>query len=886
MLNKYIQSFWASFTALPGKDFGDISYLWGIYNNVSYYYCVAYVGDNTYMRWYPKATSPVCGGQFCGMKKTTTAEFIQVIINILAKYIYKDINLNRKEVNTRVTSLKTDSYEAKNFTTNDKKIITDRSKSCNNICTLQNANEVNLYLKYCMFNLTKCNMQVIGKIKQWTWPIAELNLLYSQNIIDIDQSQRTNIDKAIDGKTVLETLFKLNGKVNCAFNNDYDCDGIMNAQDNCPNSYNSHQTDTDHDGIGDVCDDDIDEDTIKNPIGIVDDNGNINIKSLIGRTGTLDNCIFVVNIWQEDTNHDGIWDACETIGNQIGLYIDIDKLEWSAPVTTTFTAVSKGEVNEVDRDFGDGTQGKWSPITHTFLLPGTYNVQATAKGNNAEANAQVIVVIGWQIGDDKSMQARASIIWWKGHIESTISPVLAGDFDEIERIFERENSSIKKTANETIHKIFTTSGENPVLIKWYKNGELVGISYFTIGIDEGKWTLLRSNISDPEVNERILLDTNTYNISQSDIVSVNRDFWDGAKKSNTTLTMEYAYTKPGKKIITQTITFTDWSSITDIITINIKDKTLLASYALVMIPSSLVTSIGQKINFNIHIVGTFLKTPLLQTIDFADGNSQTKTWIQKMPSMFAHAYQQHGSLTPQESMAIDQCTYLKDQVTIAVNWNDRCLDGRLQGTLHSLYKCDMDKDGIPDICSDDIDGDGVPNLLWLIQFENKDCSYESNPDTSNANLNQWILAQHYKWICSLDNAPFTPNPDQLDLNQDGIGDAQKTTLTIGSGQTITDTDGDGVSDIQDLCPTIQGPINNNGCPDIGQDLWCNQQWITPLLGMTNDIIIVKPTTCNQCPCQFWDFASDLTNNDQIRAILRDNKKTIQYKLSLPWIVDF
>jgi len=70
----------------------------------------------------------------------------------------------------------------------------------------------------------------------------------------------------------------------------------MNAQDNCPNSYNSHQTDTDHDGIGDVCDDDIDEDTIKNPIGIVDDNGNINIKSLIGRTGTLDNCIFVVNI--------------------------------------------------------------------------------------------------------------------------------------------------------------------------------------------------------------------------------------------------------------------------------------------------------------------------------------------------------------------------------------------------------------------------------------------------------------------------------------------------------------------------------------------------------------------------------------------------------------
>jgi len=344
MLNKYVQNFWSTFTV--GKDFADISFLGWLYNNSSYYYCVAYVGDNTYMRWYPKATSPVCGGQFCGTKKTTTAEFIQVVINILAKYIYKDISLNRKNVNTRIGKLKTDSYEAKNFTTDDKQVITEKSKSCDNICALQNSNEVNLYLKYCMFNIAKCNMKKVGKIKQWYRPVAELNLLYNQSIIDIDQTQRRNTDKNIDGKTVLETLFKLNGKVNCAFNNDYDYDWLDNAKDSCPNAYNPKQKDTDSDGIGDPCDDDIDGDWVKNPIGIVDDEGRIDIAK---RTKDTDNCLFIVNTNQQDSSQNSIGDLCENMGNQIGIYIGIDKLEGSAPLTTAFTAITKRNVNDHQR---------------------------------------------------------------------------------------------------------------------------------------------------------------------------------------------------------------------------------------------------------------------------------------------------------------------------------------------------------------------------------------------------------------------------------------------------------------------------------------------------------------------------------------------------------
>ena len=199
----------------------------------------------------------------------------------------------------------------------------------------------------------------------------------------------------------------------------------------------------------------------------------------------------------------------------------------------------------------------------------------------------------------------------------------------------------------------------------------------------------------------------------------------------------------------------------------------------------------------------------------------------------------------------------------------------------------MDGDGIPDICDTDIDDDGVPNLLGLINFENKNCAYESDPATANANLNQEILTAHYQSVCSLDNAPFNNNPDQLDLDQNGIGDIQDTTPVLGSGETV-DTDGDGIPDTQDLCPTIQetrnGVTDEDGCPEVDQELGCNQ--IISLVGVTNDTLVVKPTQCNQCPCQFADFASDLTNNDQVRAVLRDKKKTIQYKFSLPWIIDF
>lgn len=158
-----------------------------------------------------------------------------------------------------------------------------------------------------MFNLEECQMQEFWRISQWYWPIAELNIAIKEWIIINNESFINTIHKSIDGKTAvsLEEFFP---KIQCNFDNDYDCDGISNSQDNCPNYYNPSQTDTDSDTIWDVCDDDIDGDGINNPIGIVDERGGTNINL---RTNSTDNCLFVQNNNQDDHNNNYQGDACE-----------------------------------------------------------------------------------------------------------------------------------------------------------------------------------------------------------------------------------------------------------------------------------------------------------------------------------------------------------------------------------------------------------------------------------------------------------------------------------------------------------------------------------------------------------------------------------------------
>lgn len=94
---------------------------------------------------------------------------------------------------------------------------------------------------------------------------------------------------------------------------DVDKDFIWNSKDNCPYVSNYDQTDTDSDGTGDACDDDSDADGIANASDNCPVVSNANQADSDGdKVGNVcDNCLTIANATQDDTDGDGVGDACD-----------------------------------------------------------------------------------------------------------------------------------------------------------------------------------------------------------------------------------------------------------------------------------------------------------------------------------------------------------------------------------------------------------------------------------------------------------------------------------------------------------------------------------------------------------------------------------------------
>ncbi|KAF5906610.1 thrombospondin-4-B-like isoform X1, partial [Clarias magur] len=91
---------------------------------------------------------------------------------------------------------------------------------------------------------------------------------------------------------------------------------------------------------------------------------------------------------------------------------------------------------------------------------------------------------------------------------------------------------------------------------------------------------------------------------------------------------------------------------------------------------------------------------------------------------------------------------------------------------------DTDQDGLGDDCDDDMDGDGVKNILDNCQrVPNRD-----QLDSDNDGVGD---------VC--DSCPDVPNPNQSDIDDDLVGD---------TCDTNTDSDGDGHQNTKDNCPTV------------------------------------------------------------------------------------
>lgn len=171
-------------------------------------------------------------------------------------------------------------------------------------------------------------------------------------------------------------------------------------------------------------------------------------------------------------------------------------------------------------------------------------------------------------------------------------------------------------------------------------------------------------------------------------------------------------------------------------------------------------------------------------------------------------------------MYINQCQYLENQATIVVDQTDQCLAWYIDGE-NTRNICDMDQDGIPDSCDNDIDGDGIKNLIGLILPNNT-----NNCRLRPAIVNIDLLQEHVDGVCSLDNCPFVINDTQNDLNLNNIGDSCEqeisSLLNANRPELLTysenDRDGDGIPDVTDLCPDIpesyNGITDGDGCPEI------------------------------------------------------------------------
>lgn len=107
---------------------------------------------------------------------------------------------------------------------------------------------------------------------------------------------------------------------------DADEDGVLDDVDNCPVNANPDQTDSDHDGLGDVCDGDDDNDAVldgSDNCRLVANPGQGNVDGDAwgdacdgdldgdGFDNPLDNCPTAANPDQTDTDHDGAGDECD-----------------------------------------------------------------------------------------------------------------------------------------------------------------------------------------------------------------------------------------------------------------------------------------------------------------------------------------------------------------------------------------------------------------------------------------------------------------------------------------------------------------------------------------------------------------------------------------------
>lgn len=903
--SSYTADFWQKFTKTPWNYFSDIAFNHADFLDTNYFYCVAYVGDHHYMQGYSQYTSPICWGKFCGTKNVSNAEFYQVLVNLLAKYIYQDFSVNWEKVAQWYLSLEDGSYQKLSFSRKDLAIIEKYAKEKKGNAPLQSPESLKTYARYCSFNLESCWFTSINDIEQGFWPIAEINILLKKKVLVASEISKSKLFKSPTGKEVLQAIYPVNGLTQCVFDSDYDFDKIPNESDNCPTSFNPHQRDSDGDGIGDVCDDDIDNDGIKNPIGIVDDSWEINIWVLDDakkKRDDIDNCIFVKNKDQKDLNQDTVWDVCENTdglngnnGNDddlLWITIKTNAIESFAPANSSFTAVVDGKWNRIDWKFSDdGTTPTGETVKHLFLEKGLYTITAIASNSTHKARATTQVYV-WENSDvQNAIQVIDPVLIYPTTKKVKIILQQVGDIDKIIVYFWDKKKEYPSWTRIIDHDFsWESDGEKKIVVQLVKWGKIVWVSQTVSWV--WKWTVgasLRATTLTPIKGDEVGFSTKIKGFKYKDIKEIIWDFWDGKKIRNKNIVQKHVYNTVGAKLVKQKIVLHDGRVVEVVITVHVVDPKLSRSYFLNQSLKKLIWKVEDLVRIN------YIKARNQKEEDIVINNGNWQKGYKKLPIFVEDKYYIWWEYKPWvRGWVAEHSIKLISTSTIQVLPDSRCHLAYKNWTLKK-FRCDFDKDWIPDICDDDIDNDGKKNSLDLIKKENDDCSFNDD------NVNRDILDDNWDYSWWLDNCPFKKNKEQKDKNNDWIGDVcQKDTEEIlwdnlkgkeDKDWDKEDRDGDWIDDESDNCPNL--PENYNGivdwdwCPELIDDWWASDHNTWDKYDKDGDGVddsiddyiggpIISPSVCNSCPCAFSDFAYDLAEYDKVKIELKNKIKTKLY----------
>jgi hypothetical protein len=208
---------------------------------------------------------------------------------------------------------------------------------------------------------------------------------------------------------------------------DLDGDGTPNASDNCPVVVNTDQNDFDGDSFGDVCDDDVDGDGTLNasdncPVAANSNQNDVDMDGVgdvcdddLDGDGTLnasDNCPVAVNFNQNDADMDGMGDVCDDDVDGDGILNASDNCPLAANSDQNdFDGDSFGDVCDDDVD-GDGTPNA------------SDNCPLAANSNQNDADSDGI----GDVCDAASAGLSSSSITFNDQIIDTQSPPRAATF--------------------------------------------------------------------------------------------------------------------------------------------------------------------------------------------------------------------------------------------------------------------------------------------------------------------------------------------------------------------------------------------------------------------------------------------------------------------------